>query len=112
MKEAFYGAEPASALTDNKGVMLTRKGNTLYVHLSRSPENTAVILKPIDILPREAVLLNTQKELEVRVDRGGRHWKEKDYLRIRNLPVNDLTDTVMVIRLEFDQLPESFSSGS
>jgi len=112
VKEAFYGAEPASALTDNKGVMLTRKGNTLYVHLNRAPENTAVILRPIDILPRKAVLLNTQKELEVRVDRGGRHWKEKDYLRIRNLPVNELTNTVMVIKLEFDQLPESFSSGS
>ncbi|MFC1716324.1 alpha-L-fucosidase [Candidatus Poribacteria bacterium] len=106
VKEAFYDAEPASELTDNQNVMLTKKDNTLYVHLHKDPESTAVILKPIDVLPRRATLLNTGDELEARVDRGGRHWREKEYLRIRNLPVNKLTNTVMVIRLEFDhQLP-------
>ena len=75
VKEAFYEAEPASALTDNQNVMLTRKGNTLYVHLHKDPETTAVILKPIDTLPKKATLLNTGAALEVRVDRGGRHWK-------------------------------------
>ena len=47
VKESFLDAEPASHLTDNRDVLLTRRGNTLYVHLHRYPETERVLLKPI-----------------------------------------------------------------
>ncbi len=31
------------------------------------------------------------------------HIEHKPYLRLRNLPVNDLANTVLVVKLEFDR---------
>ena len=33
------------------------------------------------------------------------HVERKGYLRLRNLPVNEMANTVLVVKLEFDQLP-------
>lgn len=115
VKESFAETRPASHLIDademgmsGSGRMVrddfwtTRDGNTVYVHLNRDPQSTAVILKPLDMQPQRAVLLNTGEELEARVDVTPWHWREKPYLRIRGLPVNKLAGEVMVIKLEFD----------
>nr|WP_274651289.1 alpha-L-fucosidase [Paenibacillus humicola] len=116
VKESFEQALPASALIhkdvvvtsggdriERDHVLATKKGHTLYVHLYRDIQATAIVLKPWDILPNRAVLLNNGQELEARVDLIPSHWREKPYLRIRNLPVNELTDEVLVIRLDFDE---------
>jgi alpha-L-fucosidase len=114
VKEAFLDAEPVSHLTDNRDVLLTRVGSTLYVHLFRSPETTRVLLKPIAAAPRRAVLLNDGRPVEwsladlptLRMDANGGHVPEaQHYLRLRNLPVNDLANSVLVVKLEFDQWP-------
>ena len=34
------------------------------------------------------------------------HVEKKAYLRVRGIPANALTNTVMVLKLEFDALPE------
>jgi alpha-L-fucosidase len=120
IKTAYYDAEPASHLTDNQDVLLTRKGNTLYVHLFKDPESSAVHLEPLDVLPRRATLLNTGEPLEARVDLTPRSWQKqwsqglrgapgKEYLRIRDLPVEQITDQVLVLALEFDHLPAARS---
>lgn len=116
VREAFDGTVPASDLVENDEFkmseagtivrdefLVTKKGHVVYVHLPREPQSTAVILKPLDVMPRKATLLNTGAELEAQVDVTPWHWREKPYLRIRNLPVNEMTDTVMVLRLEFDE---------
>ena len=88
-------------------MLLTRRGNTLYVHLPRHPRGNRVQLKPNDVLPRRAVLLNTGQELEARVDLlPSNHVEKKAHLRVRGIPANALTNTVMVLKLEFDALPE------
>ena len=94
---------PASELTANGDVLLTRKANTLYVHCFRPPAASGIVLRPLHVLPARATLLNTGQELDVRVDRGARMWHEPEYLRIRGLPVNGMQDTVMVAKLEFER---------
>ncbi|NMB97803.1 MAG: glycoside hydrolase [Clostridiaceae bacterium] len=101
--EAFDGTYPASCLTTNDDVLLTKKDNTVYVHLWKEPEVNRVILEPLDILPKKAILLNNGQELECRVDITPWHWREIPYLRIRNIPVDEMTDTVLVVKLEFDE---------
>lgn len=113
VREAFDGTVPATFLLTQAGgplrdsVLLTRKGNTVYVHLYTDIHSDAVVLRPLDILPNKAVLLNDGRELEARVDMLPFYHREKPYLRIRGLPVNELLGEVMVIRLDFD---DSFSS--
>ncbi len=107
VREAFDGAEPASYLVEDRDLLLTRKGNTLYVHLYKAPMRNRVLLKPLDILPRKVTLLQTGQEIEARVDFiPTQHRERREYLRLRNLPVNQLTDTVPVLKLEFDNLPK------
>ncbi len=109
VKEAFLGAEPASCLTENRDVLLTRKGNTLYVHLQRFPTTRRVLLKPIAQMPAKAILLNTGEVVEcsladlptLRMDAQGRPVPQPQYyLRLRNLPVNEYAHTVLVTKLE------------
>ncbi|NLG49106.1 MAG: glycoside hydrolase [Chloroflexi bacterium] len=106
VREALDGAEPASHLIDMRDVLFTRKGNTLYAHLPCAPTRNRLLLKPLDVLPRRVTLLNTGEPVEAVVDfLPSQHHEKREYLRLRNLPVNRLTDTVLVLKLEFDDLP-------
>ena len=51
VKESLEGVVPASHLTVNRNVLLTRRGDTLYAHLYKDPLSEAVLLKPIDAAP-------------------------------------------------------------
>jgi alpha-L-fucosidase len=107
VRESLEGVVPASHLTSNRNALLTRRDNTLYVHLAQDPLSEAVKLKPLAVLPRRATLLNTGKRVDCVVDMApSDHAEQKPYLRLRKLPVNKLTNTVLVVKLEFDTLPE------
>ncbi len=115
VKESFSGTDPVqdlvqkdtfampeSAAIERDAFLVTKKGLSLYLHLYRDPQSTAILLKPLDVLPDRAVLLNDGRELECRVDVTPWHWQEKPFLRIRNIPNSEMSDTVMVIRLDFN----------
>ena len=108
VRESFADVVPASNLTKNRDVLLTRKGNTLYVHLYKDPTEDSVKLPPFGVLPRRATLLNTGKPLVCSAEMVPRdHVEQKRFLRVRGLPVNELANTVLVVKLEFDRLPEA-----
>ena len=53
------------------------------------------------------VQLNTGQEVEVRLDLLPSLFRDgNEYLRICNLPTNEHRDTVLVARLEFDNLTD------
>lgn len=107
IKESLEGVEACPNLTSNRNVLLTRRGNALYVHLHREALSEAVKLKPIAVAPRKATLLNTGAPVEFAVDMvPSDHTEQKAYLRLRKLPVNEMANTVLVAKLEFDKLPE------
>jgi alpha-L-fucosidase len=102
--EAFDHTTPCSELVENRNVLLTGKGNVLYVHLNKEPVATSVVLKPLARLPRRATLLNNGAEVEARVELiPSGHHEGKPYLRLRNLPVNAFAGSVLVVKLEFDR---------
>lgn len=109
VKEAFDATEPANELTLNRAVFLTRRDNMLYVLLLTPPSTSGVRLKPIDQMPRRAVLLNDVSEVECLVDMpafDAGHGRR--FLRLHNLDTMGMADTVPVIRMEFEQLPRQF----
>ncbi|MCX6899643.1 MAG: alpha-L-fucosidase [Verrucomicrobia bacterium] len=107
IRESLEGTVPASHLTTNRNVLMTRRGNTLYVILHKDPMSEAVKLKPLTAAPRRVTLLNTGKPVECAVDMvPSDHVEQKGYLRLRKLPVDELANTVLVAKLEFDRLPE------
>ena len=107
VEEAVKDIEPASYLTRNRDILLTRRDNVIYVHLVNDLRTSGVKLDPIAIAPEKATLLNTGEPVDFTVDLvPTNHIEHKPYLRLQNLPVNELTNTVMVVKLEFDKGPE------
>jgi alpha-L-fucosidase len=105
VKESLEGTVPASHWTANRNVLLTRRDNNLYVHLVADPIGDVVKLKPLAVLPRKATLLNTGQNVACSLDLvPSEHAQQGRYLRLRLLPANELANTVMVVKLEFDQL--------
>ena len=51
------------------------------------------------------MLLNTGRRLETKVDRIAAHM-DHPYLRVHGLPVVELADQLLVLRLSFNNLPE------
>lgn len=104
VRESLLDVEPASTLTPNRNILLTRRDRTLYVHLNRDPVSDSVKLKPIAIAPRRATLLNTAAPVECIVDLvPSEHLDQRKYLRLSGLPVNAMGNTVLVVKLEFDR---------
>ncbi|MBD3267442.1 glycoside hydrolase [bacterium] len=105
VKESFVDAVPASHLTANEDVLLTRKDNVLYVHLNRPPKSNRVMLHPIQVKPKRAVLLNSGEPVDICLNWAAHtQWQNRQaYLRLRHLPVEAHAKAVMVIRLDFEE---------
>jgi alpha-L-fucosidase len=95
--------EPASHLTTNREVLLTRRGDTIYVHLHTPPRGKAVILAPLAVLPTTATLLNTGEAVQTRLDRLPERFRDPGpCLRLYDLPVNEHPAEALVVKLEFE----------
>jgi alpha-L-fucosidase len=111
--ESLEGAAPASHLTSNRNVLLTRKDNSLYVHLHKDPVSEAVKLKPLKAAPKRCTLLNTGQAVAFATDMvPSDHVEQQGYLRLTKLPVNELANTVLVVKMEFEQIPTLNGPGS
>jgi alpha-L-fucosidase len=106
VRPALRGTEPATGLTDNGEVLLTRRERTLYVIVHREPRADAVKLKPLAAAPRRAWLLNDGRPVDWAVEMlPSDHEQQQAYLVLKHLPVNELSATVMVIGVEFEAPP-------
>ena len=90
---------------------MTRCGNCLYVHLPAVPQSSAVLMRPLTVKPVRAVVLNTMEDVRASVEYlptffGGNAAVQPEYLRISGIPVNRITDEVIVLRLEFADMDE------
>lgn len=104
VNESFQQVQPDSEFVNAPGVLVTKRDRTLYIHLNKVPVGNGLKLKPINVLPSKATLLNTGKAIDCVVNLcPSDHASQQPYLRLRNLPANEMTNTVPVIKLEFDR---------
>jgi alpha-L-fucosidase len=102
--ESFRNVQPDYELVNAPGVLVTRNDRTLYIHINKPPVGNGLKLKPISVLPSKATLLNNGKAIDCAVNLcPSDHASQQPYLRIRNLPVNEMANTVLVAKLEFDR---------
>jgi alpha-L-fucosidase len=114
VKESLVDVEPAGEMTKNRDVLLTQRGDTLYVHLFKEQETASVYLHPIATMPRRATLLNTGEKVECDILAPPRLADEKpDHcLRLKNLPANGNAAVGLVVKLEFEHLQAQRGSGA
>jgi alpha-L-fucosidase len=101
--ESFNKVEADSTLVNTAGVLVTKKDQTIFIHLNKVPTGNGLKLKPINVLPSKATLLNTGSSIDCVVNLcPSDHATQEPYLRLRNLPANELANTVMIAKLEFN----------
>lgn len=106
VKESF-DAEPCLVL-DNKKLLTTKKGDTLYVHLPTNHNTCGITLKPIDIMPRSVTLLNDGRALkyDIVTRPEDKDWKinqlRRQSLHIFDLPTEEFCRETMVLKIELD----------
>jgi alpha-L-fucosidase len=104
VKESFEDVQSASQLISSRDALVTSRGSTIYIHFHKGVTSNGFKLKPFNVLPKKAILLNDNRSVDCVVNLcPSDHLEQKPYLRIRNLPANEMANTVMVIKLEFEK---------
>ena len=102
VEESFRYPLQTSRIISSQDARVTGNGKTIYLHFNKGLPGNGFKLKPVNVLPDKATLLNNNKQVDCVVDLSpGDHAEQKKYLRLMNLPVNEMSDTVMVVKLEF-----------
>ena len=85
-------------------MLVTRREDLLYLHLFDPPEVNRVVLDHLSTVPARATLLNNGQSLEIASDSLPTYFRRESRcpVRIKNLPVDEMSGTVMVIKLELD----------
>ncbi len=103
VKEAFEQMDSLPLSADNDNVLLRRKGDALYVYMLDAPRKSGIILKSLAIQPTKATVLNNGRELKAGVEFMPTLWTDrKEYLHIWNIPVDELANEAIILKLEFD----------
>ena len=116
VSESYIGAQITdigiqSSVND---FLITKKDNSLYIHLTDNSQVDGLALRPIDKMPKNAVVLNNKKKLECEIVYMPSYFSDGrmdgEYLHIMGIPVNELAGEVIVIKLEFENLDEMLST--
>jgi alpha-L-fucosidase len=102
VKESFENVEQSPQLLTSRDVLVTSRNKTIYLHFNKGLNGNGFKLKPISIMPEKAILLNDNSRVDCVVNLcPSDHLEQKPYLRLRNLPANEMADNVLVVRLDF-----------
>jgi alpha-L-fucosidase len=103
VREAFEETSAVRGLVGGGSALITRRGDTLYAILHSDPIGTRIKLKPLAARPLRVTLLNTGAPLPWTTEMlPSDHVEGRGYLCIHELPVNELANQVLVIRLDFE----------
>lgn len=102
-KESLFSVEVVSELIKDATASYTQLRKNLYIHFNAGCNTNGYSLEPLTRYAFENTLLDDGSIIKCVLTESSNDFKEeKEYLRLQNLPVNEFTNTVMVVRLEFD----------
>lgn len=87
----------------------TIRENTVYLHLPAACGSRGFILKPFDIAPKKATLLNNGQEIDAKVCFSPWDYdneKNQPHLHIGNIPAEEFLHENMVIKMEFEDVTQ------
>jgi len=102
IRESMTDVETVENISTEPAVPVTRRGNTLYLHLHRPLQVRRLLLTNVKTLPERALLLNDGRTICCSTELlPWRHRTGERPLRLCNLPVNEYANSVMVLKLDF-----------
>lgn len=108
IREAFTEVEAADDITTEPAVPVTRRGDTVYLHLHRPLNARRLLLTNVRCLPKRAVLLNDGRQIRCSTDLlPWRHRTGQRPVRLCDLPVDEYAGSVMVVRVDLATTPDA-----
>ena len=103
VRDSFRDVEVVSGLVKGYSAIVTRRGDTLFVHFPKGLDATGVDLGPLAVLPDRAVLLNTGATLKARVEILPKNALRatSGTLHVWEIPADAIANECPVIRLDF-----------
>ena len=104
VKDSYRDVQTVAGLVNPRSrAVVTRRGDTLFVHFPKGLEARGLDLGPLDVLPQRASLLNDGRELRTELDLFP--WNgpksDKKTLHVRDIPADEYANEGMVLRLDF-----------
>lgn len=92
-----------SLVGKRSSVVVTRRGDTVFVHFPKGLDATGLDLGPIDVLPERAVLMNNGQPLKTRVELFPWNGPQSDRptLHVWGIPAGEFADECIVLKLDF-----------
>ena len=108
VKESF-DADPSTML-DDKNLLCTVNGDTIYVHIPKGLDVCGLTLKPIDVLPKSVTLLNDGRSMKYGIVTRpeDKDWSipsstlRRQSLHVFDMPAEEFTHETMVLKIELD----------
>ena len=102
VRESLTDVETVENIATEPVVPVTRRGDTLYLHLHRLLNVRRILVTSVKTLPERAVLLNDARPIRCSTDLlPWRYTTGERPLRLCDLPVNEFSGSVIVLRLDF-----------
>lgn len=107
ISESLLGAE----FVENADIpyRLTANSEYLYIHFDATAISSGVSLRPLDIMPSEAIVLNNGAKISAKVECLPNHFFVTTepivpYLHVNRIPVDEITDEPIILRLKFSDM--------
>jgi len=94
-------ATPAPGLLNDRHLLATTSGETVYVICPDGLDSSTLSLRPLERTPQRVTLLNTGNQIDFTLEPTVYERALGNALRLRNIPVDDLNATVPVFQLDF-----------
>ena len=100
VKEALT-AEPVTGMIEDRCVLTTRSGNTVYIVCPEDLRSGSLSLRPLAIAPKDVCLLNTGEKIMFTLEPTVYDMDRGNALRLRNIPANRLNGEAAVFKIIF-----------
>ncbi len=103
VRESYRGCVTDERLSGDNGVLVTRRGDTVYLHYPDGVSATGVSVFPAGRLPRRARVLGSDAALSSELAVLPRDWQTgRQSLHVFGIPAECRTGMPLVIRLDFE----------
>lgn len=103
VRDSYRGVTTVPGAVKRGQTVVTRRGDTLFLHFPDGLDAIGLDCAPLDVLPQKAVVMNTGAELKARVELmpWNAPGSKVETLHLWGIPADELANESIILRLDF-----------
>ena len=105
VRDSYRGVQTIPGMVKRNNAVVTRKGDTLFVHFPKGLDANGVDLGPLDKLPKKAFVMNNAVPLKTRLEFMPKNALQSrdETLHVWRIPADELANEGVVLQLDFEK---------